>query len=263
MVYGEVLSGVERSKMTINIAIAGISGQMGGEFLAAANESQGVTIAAGLVSVRSRANHIGVPCVTRMSELPPIDVLIDFTSAESTLELAIAAADRGIPFVSGVTGLSDDHFALMRELGCQIPIFYARNFSLGLNAMLQFLPPLVRALDGYDIEIVETHHRRKTDAPSGTALALAEAIGGSNANVSFGREGVAPRRPGEIGVHAVRGGGNTGEHAVLIMDDGEEIRICHRSLSRRTFALGAIRAARFVVTQPPGFYGMAELVGRA
>jgi 4-hydroxy-tetrahydrodipicolinate reductase len=109
----------------------------------------------------------------------------------------------------------------------------------------------VQTLDGYDIEIVEAHHRHKSDAPSGTAISLAEAVGGAADNVVFGRHGVAPRQDREIGIHAIRGGGNAGEHTVLIMNDGEEIRICHRAYSRQTFSLGALRAARFLVNQQP------------
>jgi 4-hydroxy-tetrahydrodipicolinate reductase len=125
--------------------------------------------------------------------------------------------------------------------------------------LLQVLPTLALALDGYDIEIVEAHHRHKLDAPSGTALALAEAVGGVEANHVHGRYGVAKRTAGEIGIHAIRGGGNTGEHAVLIMSEGEEIRIEHRTHSRRTFADGALRAAHFIVDQPPSLYGMADM----
>jgi 4-hydroxy-tetrahydrodipicolinate reductase len=245
--------------MTIKIAIAGINGRMGSEVLTAADEAPDVVVVAGLVRVGAGPHGRGVPTFERVEELPPGDVLIDFTTAGSTLELATAAADRGIPFVSGVTGLSESQLCALRELGTRIPVLHARNFSLGLNALLRFLPELVQSLDGYDIEIVEAHHRYKSDAPSGTALALAEAIGGASTNFVYGREGVAPRKAGEIGVHAVRGGGNTGEHTVLIMDDGEEIRISHRLLSRRALAIGALKAAGFLVSQPAGFYEMSEL----
>jgi len=139
---------------------------------------------------------------------------------------------------------------------------------MGISALLAALPALVRSLQGYDIEIVEQHHRHKTDAPSGTALALAEAIAGAlgadlSARASYGRHGHAPRRPGEIGIHAVRAGGNAGEHVVIIADEGEEIRVSHRAYSRRTFALGALRAAAWLRQQPPGWYGMADLIAHS
>jgi 4-hydroxy-tetrahydrodipicolinate reductase len=137
--------------------------------------------------------------------------------------------------------------------------------SLGIATIAAVLPILVRALEGYDVEIVETHHRHKADAPSGTALVLAEAIASAldadlGSRAVYGREGVAPRQAGEIGIHAVRAGGNAGEHTVLLANEGEEIRITHRALSRRTFALGALRAAEFVVARPPGLYTMADYV---
>jgi 4-hydroxy-tetrahydrodipicolinate reductase len=156
----------------------------------------------------------------------------------------------------------------MQALGgaaARVPVFYARNMSVALNTLVAVLPQLVRALDGYDIEIVELHHRHKVDAPSGTALVLAEAIAAARGIElgdvgSYGRHGVAPRQRGEIGIHALRAGGNTGEHTVLLADEGEELHITHRALSRKTFALGAIRAAKFVLTQSPGFYGMPNLL---
>jgi 4-hydroxy-tetrahydrodipicolinate reductase len=197
--------------------------------------------------------------------LPEIDVLIDFTSPAATVEAARACVSVRLPLVIGVTGLSAGQLDELRGAAQAIPLFYARNMSLGISAMLAVLPVLVRALEGYDVEIVETHHRHKADAPSGTAAALAEAIAAAlDADLVdravYGRQGVAPRRSGDIGIHAVRAGGNAGEHTVLLADEGEEIRIAHRALSRRTFALGALRAASFVVVQSPGFYTMADLV---
>jgi 4-hydroxy-tetrahydrodipicolinate reductase len=197
--------------------------------------------------------------------LTDVDVLIDFTSPAATAEHAHACAKAGRPFVSGVTGLSPAQLAVLRDASETIPLFYARNMSLGINAVLAVLPALVRALDGYDVEIVETHHRHKTDAPSGTALALAEVIATAleadlGARAVYGRQGMAPRQRGDIGIHAVRAGGNAGEHTVLLADEGEEVRLVHRALSRRTFALGALRAAAFLVACPPGFYTMHDLV---
>jgi 4-hydroxy-tetrahydrodipicolinate reductase len=137
--------------------------------------------------------------------------------------------------------------------------------SLGVATLLQVLPELVRLLDGYDIEIVEAHHRHKADAPSGTALALAEAIASAGSRplperATFGRHGIAPRQPHEIGIHSVRGGGNAGEHTIYLSDEGEEIQIVHRAFSRRTFAHGALRAAKFLNNSSPGFYTMTNLL---
>jgi 4-hydroxy-tetrahydrodipicolinate reductase len=236
--------------MVIKIAIAGINGRMGCEIVAASKNDPDFDVAAGLAPGE------------RVDKLPPIDVLIDFTTAEATIGLARESAALGIPFVSGVTGLSPSQSDELRNIGKAVPVFYSRNFSVGISALLQLLPSLAQALDGYDIEVIEAHHRHKIDAPSGTAIAVAEAItSGTNASIVHGREGVAPRQRGEIGMHSIRGGGNTGEHTILFMNDGEEIRIGHRAFSRSAFAVGALSAARFVVGRDPGFYDMTDLIG--
>ncbi|MGH2558300.1 MAG: 4-hydroxy-tetrahydrodipicolinate reductase [Thermomicrobiales bacterium] len=255
--------------MPTHIAIAGILGRMGQEISAAGRTVDEVKIVAGVVRPgtlsRLNGNRPDVSLVEHVEEiLPAIDVLIDFTNPAATVAHARACAAARTPFVSGVTGLAPDQVEALHEVAGVIPVFHARNMSIGLNALLGILPSLVRALDGYDVEIVETHHRHKADAPSGTALALAEAIlSVRDANLDdlavYGRHGVAPRAAAEIGIHAVRAGGNSGEHVVLLADEGEELRVVHRALSRRTFANGALRAARFVAGREPGFYAMADL----
>jgi 4-hydroxy-tetrahydrodipicolinate reductase len=243
---------------------------MGQEIVAAGTVDDQIDVIGGVVRPASlNGNGHGLPdhltVVDHVQQLlPVIDVLIDFTNAATTLEMARACAAAGCPFVSGVTGLADDQLNELQALGSQIPVFYARNMSVGLNALLGILPALVQALDGYDIEITETHHRHKKDAPSGTAMVLAEAIAAAvdrplADHAIYGRQGLSPRQPGEIGIHALRAGGNNGEHVVLLADEGEEIRIAHRAYSRRTFASGALRAARFLATQRPGFYTMSNL----
>lgn len=184
-------------------------------------------------------------------------VLIDFSTPEGTMRAVRAAIDAGRPLVVGTTGLSEDQVATLRDAGRTIPVWYARNMSHGVGVLLAVLPRIAAALADYDIELIEAHHRGKVDAPSGTALALAEAIqrGLDEARPRvFGREGHAPRQPGEIGVHAVRGGGNAGEHEIRFMTDDEEVRIAHRAFHRRVFASGALRAARRVAALPPGWY---------
>lgn len=264
--------------MVLRIGIAGVGGRMGREVAAAAVADAGVVLVGGTVRPGSlpagldAAATAGVtgPAV-RIVERPEdlvdaVDVIVDFTRPEATLSHARACAEAGHAFVTGTTGLSPHQRNELLALSEMIPIFYARNMSLGLNALLSILPALVRALDGYDVEIVEAHHRHKADAPSGTALALAEAIaaasGGDLAGrTAHGRHGLSPRQPGEIGIHAVRAGGNAGEHTVLFADDGEQIQVIHRAYARRTFALGALRAAKFVAGRRSGLYGMTDLLG--
>ena len=253
----------------MRIAIAGIGGRMGRDVAAAAATQPGIVVVGGLT--RPGADNPqpppgAGPVFTDPADLlDRVDVLIDFTRPSATVGLAEACVAAGRPLVCGTTGLDSAQMAALRAAAGTIPVFYARNLSVGIAALLAALPALVRALDGYDIEIVETHHRHKTDAPSGTAVALAETIAAARsaslaAIATHGRHGEAPRQPGEIGIHAVRAGGNTGEHTVLIANDGEEIRLHHRAHSRQTFALGALRAARFLAAQRPGWYGMPDLL---
>jgi 4-hydroxy-tetrahydrodipicolinate reductase len=255
----------------IRIAIAGIGGRMGREILAAAAADSSIWVVGGTVnatSIPAQAETFGSELTVggALSELPErVDVVIDFTKPGVTLQNAHWCAAQGVPFVSGTTGLSAEQLGELQSASERAPIFYARNMSLGLNALIELLPRLVMALDGYDIEITETHHRGKKDAPSGTALALAEAIaagrqGGPDAHLVYGRTGLSPRTPSEIGMHSLRAGGNAGEHTVLFADEGEEVRLTHRALSRATFALGALRAAKFLAGQPPGWYSMTDLI---
>jgi 4-hydroxy-tetrahydrodipicolinate reductase len=257
--------------LSLRIGIGGIGGRMGREIAAAALADPAIALIGGVTrpgSVAAVQSSFGpdIRIAESVAELlPAIDVLVDFTSPAVTVGHARACASARRPMVSGVTGLTAGQIDELRDAARAIPLFYARNMSLGISAILAVLPVLVRALDGYDVEIVESHHRHKADAPSGTAVALAEAIASAldadlGERAVYGRQGVAPRRAGDIGIHAIRAGGNAGEHTVLLADAGEEIRIAHRALSRRTFALGALRAASFVVAQPPGLYTMANLV---
>jgi 4-hydroxy-tetrahydrodipicolinate reductase len=258
--------------MTLRIGIGGIGGRMGREIVAAAEaEDSNVTVIGGvertanLPSVQASLGPERRAVDTIAELLPDIDVFVDFSTAAGTIAHASACADVGKPFVSGVTGLSTDQIGTLERLAQATPIFYSRNMSLGISALISVLPVLVRALDGYDLEIIETHHRHKRDSPSGTALALAEAITRAldvdlSAKAVYGREGIAPRSPGEIGIHAIRAGGNPGEHTIVLANEGEELRLSHRALNRRTFALGAIRASQYIVTQPVGLFSMTDLL---
>ena len=261
--------------MSLRIVITGAAGRMGAEVIAATAEQPDVTIVGGLLRPGALADAgswqtvagLTVPGAVLDGPSPAlltgIDAIIDFSTPEGALAAVNACVAAGVPFVSGTTGLSESDLGRLHEAARHIPIFYARNMSLGIATLLAMLPRIAAALAGFDVEIVETHHRHKVDAPSGTALALAEAIaGGTEAPADqriYGRHGIGPRQPGEIGIHAVRAGGNPGEHQVIFASDGEELRLSHRSFSRRAYALGALQAARFVAARPPGFYGVHDL----
>lgn len=246
--------GTGTTVMPVRIGIAGITGRLGREIVAAAAEDAAVDIAGGVSRTDGSLETL----------LLMVDVIIDVTRPEATVAIAERCAAAGIPVVTGTTGLDGDQSTRLARAAERIPLFAARNLSVGIAAIARVLPDLVAALDGFDIEIVETHHRHKVDAPSGTALALLEAITATQGEpveqVVHGRSGHAPRQPGEVGIHAVRAGGNPGEHAVILADAGEEIRISLRAFSRRPYARGALRAARWVVGRPPGLYGMTDLL---
>jgi 4-hydroxy-tetrahydrodipicolinate reductase len=254
---------------TLRIGIAGIRGKMGREIAALATNDPRLTLVGGL-SRQARTDESGPDGVWLFADvatlLPEIDVLIDFSAPAGTVDHAAACASAGVPMVSGTTGLDAAQMAVLRAVAERIAVFHAANMSPGLNAALAVLPTLLRALAGYDIEIVETHHRQKVDAPSGTALNLArvvaEAVGGDvDGRLRHGREGRHRRDADEIGMHAVRSGGNPGEHVVILASEGEELRLSHRAFSRVSYAEGALRAARLIVYQPAGWYDPATLPG--
>ncbi len=237
----------------LRVGLIGGTGRMGREISLAA-EGQADLIIAGSVG-----HQDGAEAFRDLAR--NADVLIDFSSPEGTMAAVGAAVAAEKPIVIGTTGLTDEQLATLRDASGNIPVWYARNMSHGIGMLQQQLPRIAAALAGYDIELIEAHHRHKADAPSGTALALAEVVlrglEGEHPYI-FGREGHAPRQPGEIGIHAIRGGGNPGEHQVIFTSDDEEIRISHRAFHRRVFATGALRAARRVITLPPGWYSPEE-----
>jgi 4-hydroxy-tetrahydrodipicolinate reductase len=255
--------------MTLRIGVAGIRGRMGREIAAQAANDQRMTLIGGLSrqagTVESRPD--GLRLVLDIADLlPEIDVLIDFSAPAGTVNHVSACASAGVPLVCGTTGLEGAQMATLRAAAERVAVFHAANMSPGVNAVLAVLPALVRALDGYDVEIVEAHHRHKVDAPSGTALALARAVAGASGEdldgrLRHGREGASRRDANEIGIHAIRAGGNPGEHTVVLASEGEELRLSHRAFSRASYAAGALRAARLIVGQPAGWYVPTTLPG--
>ncbi|MFY8084654.1 MAG: 4-hydroxy-tetrahydrodipicolinate reductase [Rubrivivax sp.] len=196
------------------------------------------------------------------------DLLIDFTRPEGTLAHLAACARLGVKAVVGTTGFTDEHKAQIAELAGSTAVVMAPNMSVGVNVVLRLLDVAARALDqGYDIEIIEAHHRHKVDAPSGTALkmgeVLAQALGRDLKTCGvFAREGVTGERdPSTIGFSTIRGGDIVGDHTVLFAGTGERIEISHRSNSRAGYAQGSLRAARFLADKPAGLYGMNDVLG--
>jgi 4-hydroxy-tetrahydrodipicolinate reductase len=254
----------------IRVAIIGAAGRMGRELCSAALETQGVELVGG--TEQPGAPELGLDlgelCGVGkvdvvVTEDPPeeAEVLIEFSSPEATVE----HLSYGRPAVIGTTGFSEGQRARVEEVSKSVPLVFAPNMSVGVSLLRQAIGGLSARLTGYDVEVVETHHRNKRDAPSGTALLLARAAAeGRGQNLDevavYGREGLSPRGEGEIGIHALRGGAVVGEHRLIFYGPGEEIEVIHRALSRRTFADGALRAAKFVATAEPGLYSMKDVL---
>ena len=197
------------------------------------------------------------------------DVAVDFSSPSATAATAAQVAAAGVPWVVGTTGLGAAEQAAVAQAARKIPVVLSANMSLGVNLLYALVAQAARTLAGlrYDCEIVERHHRRKKDAPSGTALYLGEAaaqgFGWNLQDVAVdGRTGIPGERPEkEIGFHAVRGGDIVGDHTVLFAADGECIELSHRATSRDTLALGALRAAAWLPGRAPALYGMRDVLG--
>jgi len=213
--------------------------------------------------------RIGIPIGETVEKLMrDSDVVLEFTSPAATAEHAELAADLGTAMVIGTTGLSAEQGELVREAARHIPIVWAPNMSLGVNVLLSIVEEVAKRLGpDWDVEIIEMHHRGKVDAPSGTALALGHAVAAGRgvaleAVEQRGRDGITgPRRTGDIGFAALRGGDTTGDHHVVFAGAGERLELTHRATTRAIYAKGAVRAARWVVGRPPGVYGLKEMLG--
>ncbi len=197
-----------------------------------------------------------------LSRVASPDVAIDFSHPDNLLALLAAALEMQVPLVLGTTGLSAAQEESIREASRQIPIVRTQNFSVGVTVMRRIAAEMAAALgEEFDIEITETHHRQKVDAPSGTAKMLLRAVDPQGGHAPrYGREGMVGARGREIGVHSLRGGTVAGEHSVRFFGEQEELELRHRADSRRIFAVGAVKAARFVRQQPAGLYDMDDVL---
>lgn len=212
---------------------------------------------------------LGVPVTDdRGQGLNGAHVAIDFTTPAATEANLRACVDGGTALVIGTTGLEQRQRRAMEAAAHEIPIVYARNMSVGVNVFMELVARAAIALgDGYDVEIAETHHRNKVDAPSGTALALGERIAAARGRklpevAVYGRHGrTGPRVPGTIGFAVMRGGNVVGEHSVRFIGAEEQVEFLHEAQDRKTFARGALRAARWVAGRAPGLYSMADVLG--
>jgi 4-hydroxy-tetrahydrodipicolinate reductase len=268
--------------MTLRVAIAGSSGRMGRALieavLAQGTEFRltGALDIAGSPALGQDAGGLlgrttGVHITDDLKRaLADADVLIDFTRPEGTLAHLALCRELGVRAVIGTTGFTPAQKAELAHFAQHLAIVFAPNMSVGLNVMLRLLAQAAQALgDGYDVEVIEAHHRHKVDAPSGTALAMGEVVARALGrhlpeDGVFTRHGhTGERKAGSIGFATVRGGDVIGDHTVMFLGTGERIEISHRSSSRANYVAGSLRAARFLAGRAPGLYGMDDVLDLA
>lgn len=265
--------------MIVKVAILGCSGRMGRNLIEAAIEHKSIELVGGSVRKGSSFENfdlgelagigaIGQKTTTDYQTLLAADVLIDFTSIESTLEHIQWCKQHNKALVIGTTGFSDQQVEVVKNAGDEIPVILAPNTSVGVNLLFKLLEVTAKAIGDYtDIEIFEAHHRFKKDAPSGTAVKMGQVIADTlgrdlNKVAVYGREGITDeRKPETIGFATVRAGDIVGEHTAFFADIGERIELTHKASSRMTFALGAMRAAFWLSEAPAGYYDMQDVLG--
>ncbi len=264
----------------IKIAVAGAAGKMGSRITALSKEYEGMELAGAFerkghpdtgkdIGLLTGIGELGVQLSAGIEDIiDKVDLIIDFTSIESTKNNLKIASGKGKAMVIGTTGFSKEDLKEIDSLTKTIPCVLASNMSLGVNLLLKVLQDIARVLgDDYDIEIVEAHHRLKKDAPSGTALKMAQVIADAvNRNLEevavYSRKGIIGQRTKkEIGIQTVRAGDIVGEHTVMFGGLGERIEITHKASSRDTFARGALKAASWLAGKPVGLYDMQDVLG--
>ena len=250
------------------VLVTGATGRMGRTVVDAAADRADVSVVAGVNRNPAPDADLGVPLEAAaefadvLREYHP-DVVVDFSGPESSRDYVAACAEAGVPAVVGTTGFDDEGEAALRAASDDVPVLVASNFSRGVQALLDAVAAAVDDLPGYDVEVTETHHNGKRDAPSGTALTVVdhvESVREENGERVHGREGDAPRTEGDIGIHARRAGNVRGEHEVLLAGGDEELRLTHRAGSRAVFAEGALDAAVWLAGRDAGWYDFAEVV---
>jgi 4-hydroxy-tetrahydrodipicolinate reductase len=260
----------------IQLAIAGASGKMGRMLLEACAADPSTALVAALETPQSAAIGVSARAFGATAELaitgsaanlPAGAVLIDFTRPEATLAYLDACLANRVAMVIGTTGFDDAGKAKITAAAKHIPIVFSPNYSVGVNTVFKLLELAAKSLDtGYDVEILEMHHRMKVDAPSGTALKLGEVIAQAQGTTLaeravYAREGhTGERKPGSIGFATLRGGDVVGDHTVVFAGLGERIEISHKSASRSTYAVGAIRAAKFLHGKTHGLFDMRDVL---
>lgn len=264
----------------MKIGIVGCAGRMGQMLVRTVLDTPGCTLSGGTGRPGSDAagrdigelvgrGTLGIAIgVDPKALIAASDAIIDFTTPEATVMHAGFCAETRCVHIVGTTGLTPDHAEALNQAATRTPVVWAPNFSIGVNVLLALTEQVARTLDAaYDIEIVEMHHRHKVDAPSGTALGLGRAAAAGRGVdleevAQRVRDGITgPRKAGDIGFATLRGGDVVGDHTVVFAAEGERIELTHKASSRDVFAKGAVRAAVWAKTQPPGLYSMKDVLG--
>ncbi len=246
----------------LKIILSGCNGQMGKVITEVAKEDKDVEITAGVdISGEQLSDY---PVYKDINDFEgEADAIIDFSKPAALPNIIKYCEKTKTPAVLAATGYSDEELEAIKELGTKAPVLFSRNMSLGINVMLELLKKAAASLPGFDVEIVERHHNKKVDSPSGTAFMLANAVNEAKDNsleFIYGREGNdTKRKENELAIHAVRGGTIVGEHDVLFAGLDELIEIKHTALSKKVFANGSINAAKFMAKQPVGLYDMSDM----
>lgn len=246
----------------IKVLINGCNGKMGQEVAKEIKITQDVEVLCGVDRIDTGDNNF--PVFTDINDINLIpDVIIDFSIPEATFKILEFAQKHKIPTVIATTGLSDEQISSLEEYSKAFPIFRSSNMSYEINLMAKLVAELAQKLSDSDIEIVETHHNRKIDSPSGTALILADSINNAldnKMNYEYDRHSKREKRSkNEIGIHSIRGGNEVGKHSVIFFGNNESLEITHNVNSRAVFASGAIKAAMFIVHKENGLYNMNNL----
>lgn len=255
----------------MKITVCGAAGRMGQCILDLSRHDEVLQVCAAVEYETSPAIGTGVPAIIPVSALetvlPETEVLIDFTNPDSSLRNLEYAKKYKVPIVIGTTGFISEQKEKIAEAAKEIPVVFTPNMSVGVNILFKLVKEVAALIPDYDIEIVEIHHNKKKDSPSGTGAKLADiaaaAIGKNMNEVGvYGRKTImGERKKDEIGVMSVRGGDIVGEHTVYFAGTGERLELTHRAQSRNTFGAGAIRAAKWVVGKEPGLYDMHDVLG--
>ncbi len=247
----------------IKVILVGACGKMGHNITECVKESENIKIVAGVDKFNSGMEYPVFPTFSEINV--DADVIIDFSNVSLLDDLLEFANQRHLPVVIATTGYSESQIKKIKETSKKIPVFFTFNMSLGVNLLCSLAKKSANILgDGFDIEIIEKHHNQKLDAPSGTAIMLGNAINSvfdDKLTYEYDRHSKRAKRPkNEIGIHSVRGGTIVGEHDVIFAGRDETITLSHSATSKQVFAVGAIRAAKFITDKPAGLYDMNDIL---